>query len=67
MTATLLSVNNSYYPRGGAEVVFFRHNGMLQAAGWSVVALAAPVVVIMDAMHKAARRVLELRRASQRR
>ncbi|HUQ52382.1 MAG TPA: glycosyltransferase, partial [Gammaproteobacteria bacterium] len=40
MTATLLSVNNYYYPRGGAEVVFFRHNGMLQDAGWSVVPFA---------------------------
>ena len=40
MTATLLSVNNYYYPRGGAEVVFFRHNGMLHDAGWSVVPFA---------------------------
>jgi glycosyltransferase involved in cell wall biosynthesis len=40
MSATLLSVNNYYYPRGGAEVVFFRHNGMLHDAGWSVVPFA---------------------------
>jgi glycosyltransferase involved in cell wall biosynthesis len=40
MPATLLSVNNYYYPRGGAEVVFFRHNGILHDAGWSVVPFA---------------------------
>jgi glycosyltransferase involved in cell wall biosynthesis len=37
MAGTLLSINNYYYPRGGAEAVFLRHNGMLSAAGWSVV------------------------------
>jgi glycosyltransferase involved in cell wall biosynthesis len=37
MPSTLLSVNNYYYPRGGAEVVFFRHNEALAAAGWSIV------------------------------
>jgi glycosyltransferase involved in cell wall biosynthesis len=37
MAATLLSINNYYYPRGGAEVVFFRHNGMLHDAGFEVV------------------------------
>jgi glycosyltransferase involved in cell wall biosynthesis len=40
MTTTLLSINNYYYPRGGAEVVFFRHNGMLHDAGWDVVPFA---------------------------
>jgi len=40
MAATLLSINNYYYPRGGAEVVFFRHNGMLHDAGWDVVPFA---------------------------
>jgi glycosyltransferase involved in cell wall biosynthesis len=40
MTATLLSINNYYYPRGGAEVVFFRHNGMLNDAGFRVVPFA---------------------------
>ncbi len=37
MRATLLSVNNYYYARGGAEVLFLQHNVMLAAAGWSVV------------------------------
>jgi glycosyltransferase involved in cell wall biosynthesis len=40
MAATLLSINNYYYPRGGAEVVFFRHNGMLHDAGFRVVPFA---------------------------
>lgn len=35
--ATLLSVNNYYYARGGAEVAFFRHNEMLRDVGWSIV------------------------------
>jgi glycosyltransferase involved in cell wall biosynthesis len=34
---TLLSVNNYYYPRGGAEVVFLEHNRMFERLGWSVV------------------------------
>jgi glycosyltransferase involved in cell wall biosynthesis len=37
MSGTLLSINNYYYARGGAEVLFMQHNGMLAAAGWSVV------------------------------
>ena len=40
MTATLLSINNYYYARGGAEVVFLRHNGMLHDVGWDVVPFA---------------------------
>lgn len=40
MAATLLSINNYYYPRGGAEIVFFRHNGMLHDAGFNVVPFA---------------------------
>jgi glycosyltransferase involved in cell wall biosynthesis len=40
MATTLLSINNYYYPRGGAEVVFFRHNDALQNAGWDVVPFA---------------------------
>lgn len=40
MAATLLSINNYYYPRGGAEMVFFRHNGMLHDAGFRVVPFA---------------------------
>jgi len=37
VSGTLLSINNYYYARGGAEVLFLRHNGVLAAAGWSVV------------------------------
>ena len=33
---TLLSINNYYYPRGGAETVFLQHNEMLEAKGWRV-------------------------------
>lgn len=40
MSATVLSINNYYYPRGGAEVVFFRHNGVLHDAGFRVVPFA---------------------------
>ncbi len=35
--ATLLSVNNYYYYRGGAETVFLEHNRMFDALGWRVV------------------------------
>jgi hypothetical protein len=38
--ATLLSVNNYYYVRGGAESVFFAHNRMFEAIGWQVVPFA---------------------------
>jgi glycosyltransferase involved in cell wall biosynthesis len=34
---TLLSVNNYYYPRGGAEVVFLEHNRLFERQGWRVV------------------------------
>jgi glycosyltransferase involved in cell wall biosynthesis len=34
---TLLSINNYYYYRGGAETVFLEHNGMLEEHGWRVV------------------------------
>ncbi len=37
---TVLSVNNYYYPRGGAEVVFLEHNQLLQNQGWDVVPFA---------------------------
>src|SRR5215471_960383 len=37
---TLLSVNNYYYRRGGAEAVFFEHNRMFEALGWQVVPFA---------------------------
>jgi glycosyltransferase involved in cell wall biosynthesis len=40
MSATLLSVNNYYYARGGAEIAFFRHNAMMRDAGWSIVPFA---------------------------
>jgi glycosyltransferase involved in cell wall biosynthesis len=34
---TLLSINNYYYVRGGAEAVFLDHNDIFEAAGWRVV------------------------------
>jgi len=37
MPPTLLSVNNYHYPRGGAEVVFLRHNDLFAGRGWTVV------------------------------
>ncbi len=33
---TLLSVNNYYYARGGAEIVFLEHNAIFEDAGWDV-------------------------------
>jgi glycosyltransferase involved in cell wall biosynthesis len=33
----LLSINNYYYRRGGAESVFFDHNRLFDDAGWAVV------------------------------
>jgi glycosyltransferase involved in cell wall biosynthesis len=33
----LISINNYYYRRGGAESVFFDHNRLLERAGWDVV------------------------------
>jgi glycosyltransferase involved in cell wall biosynthesis len=36
----LLSVNNYYYPRGGAEVLFLEQNRILENAGWEVVPFA---------------------------
>ncbi len=35
--STLLSINNYYYVRGGAEVVFLEHNRLFEKAGWNVV------------------------------
>ncbi len=40
MVPTLLSVNNYYYRRGGAEAVFLSQNEMLQGLGWKVVPFA---------------------------
>ena len=37
---TLLSINNYYYRRGGAEVVFLEQNRLFETAGWSVVPFA---------------------------
>ena len=37
---TLLSINNYYYYRGGAETVFLEHNRMFEAMGWKVVPFA---------------------------
>lgn len=34
---TLLSVNNYYYHRGGAESVFLSHNTLLKALNWQVI------------------------------
>ena len=34
---TLLSVNNYFYSRGGAETVFLEHGRMFESAGWRVV------------------------------
>jgi glycosyltransferase involved in cell wall biosynthesis len=34
---TLLSVNNYYYYRGGAETVFLEHNRLFDGLGWTVV------------------------------
>ncbi|MGZ5050860.1 MAG: glycosyltransferase family 4 protein [Methylobacter sp.] len=31
---TLLSINNYYYRRGGAEVLFLEHNRLFEAVGW---------------------------------
>lgn len=38
--ATLLSINNYYYRRGGAEVVFLEQNKLFGEAGWDVVPFA---------------------------
>ena len=38
--STLLSINNYYYYRGGAETVFLEHNRMFEAQGWTVVPFA---------------------------
>ncbi|HKY02826.1 MAG TPA: glycosyltransferase family 4 protein [Burkholderiales bacterium] len=37
---TLLSINNYYYRRGGAEVVFLEQNRLLEEVGWNVVPFA---------------------------
>jgi glycosyltransferase involved in cell wall biosynthesis len=35
-----LSINNYFYPRGGAEVLFLEQNRILEGAGWQVVPFA---------------------------
>jgi glycosyltransferase involved in cell wall biosynthesis len=37
MRPTLLSINNYYYRRGGAEVVFLEQNRLFEEIGWEVV------------------------------
>jgi glycosyltransferase involved in cell wall biosynthesis len=37
---TLLSINNYYYRRGGAEVVFLEQNSLFEEIGWQVVPFA---------------------------
>jgi glycosyltransferase involved in cell wall biosynthesis len=37
---TLLTINNYYYPRAGAEVVFLEQIRLLEEAGWNVVPFA---------------------------
>jgi glycosyltransferase involved in cell wall biosynthesis len=39
-TACLLSINNYFYPRGGAEVLFLEQNRMFESIGWQVVPFA---------------------------
>lgn len=36
----LLSINNYYYERGGAENVFLEHNRLFEKAGWGVIPFA---------------------------
>ena len=36
----LLSINNYYYRRGGAETVFFGQNALLEGAGWNIIPFA---------------------------
>jgi len=38
--ATLLTINNYYYHRGGAEAIFFAHNRMFEELGWKVASFA---------------------------
>jgi glycosyltransferase involved in cell wall biosynthesis len=39
-TSCLLSINNYFYPRGGAEVLFLEQNRMFESLGWQVVPFA---------------------------
>ena len=35
-----MAINNYYYPRGGAEVLFLEHNRLFENIGWQVVPFA---------------------------
>jgi glycosyltransferase involved in cell wall biosynthesis len=39
-TSCLLAINNYYYARGGAEVLFLEHNRLFENIGWQVVPFA---------------------------
>jgi glycosyltransferase involved in cell wall biosynthesis len=39
-SSCLLSINNYFYPRGGAEVVFLEQNRLFEGIGWEVVPFA---------------------------
>jgi glycosyltransferase involved in cell wall biosynthesis len=39
-SSCLLAINNYFYPRGGAEVLFLEQNRLLERAGWQVVPFA---------------------------
>ena len=39
-TNCLLAINNYYYSRGGADVLFLEHNRMMERIGWQVVPFA---------------------------
>ncbi len=39
-TNCLLAINNYYYSRGGADVLFLEHNRMMERVGWNVVPFA---------------------------
>jgi glycosyltransferase involved in cell wall biosynthesis len=39
-TSCLLAINNYFYPRGGAEVLFLEQNRILESMGWQVVPFA---------------------------
>jgi hypothetical protein len=39
-TSCLLSINNYFYPRGGAEVLCLEQNRLFEGIGWQVVPFA---------------------------
>src|SRR5215470_3763293 len=39
-TSCVLSINNYFYPRGGAEVLFLEQNRMFENIGWQVIPFA---------------------------